>query len=83
MTSNDAGIPDGPKHRAEDVVGDELTDAEKIRADGLADEGLDPLDVTTEAEKIQSDGLRDTGLDPADDTTEAVKIRTDEPGPVV
>ena len=75
MTGNDAHVPEAPRHRAADIVAEELTDAEKIRADGLVDEGLDPLDVTTEAVKIRSDGLVDEGLDPVDDTTEADKIR--------
>ena len=77
MTSNDAHVPEAPRHRAPDVVGEELTDAAKIRADGLGDEGLDPADVTTEAAKIRADGLGDEGLDPADVTTEAEKIQSD------
>ena len=83
MTGNDAHVPEAPRHRAADIVADELTDAEKIRADGLVDEGLDPVDDTTEADKIRAAGLGDEGLDPDDDTTEAVKIRSDEPGPLV
>ncbi|WP_155855981.1 hypothetical protein [Cellulomonas sp. URHD0024] len=77
MTSNDASVPEVPDHRVPAGVADEVTDAEKIRADGLGDAGLDPVDDTTDAEKIRADGLDDEGLDAVDDTTEAEKIRSD------
>jgi len=76
MTTNDDFVADVPERRwPENVEGDELTDAEKIRKDSDVVEP-DVVDDLTDAEKIEADGLGDdvVGLAPDEHLTDAEKI---------